>query len=58
MADVLSQYRAGAAFDEMIDAEGGVRPSYKASTPRSPDPARPSSGTSPSRWPTTTPRPG
>ena len=30
MADVLSQYRAGAAFDEMIDADGGVRPSYKA----------------------------
>ena len=30
MADVLSQYRAGAAYDEMIDAEGGVRPSYKA----------------------------
>jgi uncharacterized circularly permuted ATP-grasp superfamily protein len=30
MADVLSHYRAGAAFDEMIDADGGVRPSYKA----------------------------
>ncbi|HEY6685937.1 MAG TPA: circularly permuted type 2 ATP-grasp protein [Propionibacteriaceae bacterium] len=30
MADVLSNYRAGDAFDEMIDAEGSVRPSYKA----------------------------
>ena len=30
MADVLSHYRAGVAFDEMIDADGGVRPSYKA----------------------------
>ena len=30
MADVLSHYRAGAAFDEMIDADGGVRPSYQA----------------------------
>jgi uncharacterized circularly permuted ATP-grasp superfamily protein len=30
MADVLSQYRTGAAFDEMIDAEGSVRPSYRA----------------------------
>jgi uncharacterized circularly permuted ATP-grasp superfamily protein len=30
MADVLSGYRAGEAFDEMIDAEGSVRPSYKA----------------------------
>ena len=30
MADVLSNYRPGAAYDEMIDAEGGVRPSYQA----------------------------
>jgi uncharacterized circularly permuted ATP-grasp superfamily protein len=30
MADVLSNYRVGDAFDEMIDAEGSVRPSYKA----------------------------
>ncbi len=30
MADVLSNYRAGAAFDEMMDNEGNVRPSYKA----------------------------
>jgi uncharacterized circularly permuted ATP-grasp superfamily protein len=30
MADVLSQYRTGDAFDEMIDAEGSVRPSYRA----------------------------
>ena len=30
MADVLSNYRAGAAYDEMIDAEGAVRPSYQA----------------------------
>ena len=30
MADVLSSYRAGTAFDEMIDADGGVRPSYRA----------------------------
>ena len=30
MADVLANYRAGAAFDEMIDADGSVRPSYKA----------------------------
>ncbi|HEU4908214.1 MAG TPA: circularly permuted type 2 ATP-grasp protein [Propionibacteriaceae bacterium] len=30
MADVLSNYRAGDAFDEMIDAEGSVRPSYRA----------------------------
>ena len=30
MADVLSNYRTGAAFDEMIDADGGVRPSYRA----------------------------
>jgi uncharacterized circularly permuted ATP-grasp superfamily protein len=30
MADVLSNYRPGEAFDEMIDPEGSVRPSYKA----------------------------
>ena len=30
MADVLSNYQVGDAFDEMIDAEGSVRPSYKA----------------------------
>ena len=30
MADVLSNYRTGEAFDEMIDGEGSVRPSYKA----------------------------
>src|SRR3954449_5419824 len=30
MADVLSNYRVGDAFDEMMDAEGSVRPSYKA----------------------------
>ena len=30
MADVLSNYRVGDAFDEMIDAEGSVRPSYMA----------------------------
>ncbi len=30
MADVLSNYRAGEAFDEMIDGEGSVRPSYRA----------------------------
>jgi uncharacterized circularly permuted ATP-grasp superfamily protein len=30
MADVLSGYRTGEAFDEMIDAEGSVRPSYQA----------------------------
>ena len=30
MADVLSDYRTGAAFDEMMDADGGVRPSYRA----------------------------
>ena len=34
MADVLSDYRAGAAFDEMMDADGGVRPSYGPSTRR------------------------
>ena len=30
MADVLSNYQAGDAFDEMMDAEGSVRPSYQA----------------------------
>ena len=30
MADVLSNYRPGAPYDEMIDAEGDVRPSYQA----------------------------
>src|SRR6476659_4476817 len=30
MAEVLSDYRTGAAFDEMIDGDGAVRPSYKA----------------------------
>jgi uncharacterized circularly permuted ATP-grasp superfamily protein len=30
MADVLSNYRPGTAFDEMIDPEGNVRPSYRA----------------------------
>ncbi len=30
MADVLSNYRTGDAFDEMMDAEGSVRPSYQA----------------------------
>jgi len=30
MADVLSNYRTGDAFDEMMDEEGSVRPSYKA----------------------------
>jgi uncharacterized circularly permuted ATP-grasp superfamily protein len=30
MADVLSNYPLGEAFDEMIDAEGSVRPSYRA----------------------------
>ena len=30
MADLLTHYRAGAAFDEMVDAEGAVRPSYRA----------------------------
>src|SRR5215204_3020167 len=30
MADVLSNYRTGDAFDEMMDAEGSVRPSYEA----------------------------
>jgi uncharacterized circularly permuted ATP-grasp superfamily protein len=30
MADVLSSYRTGDAFDEMMDPEGSVRPSYQA----------------------------
>ncbi|MFL6064058.1 MAG: circularly permuted type 2 ATP-grasp protein, partial [Friedmanniella sp.] len=30
MADVLSNYRPGTAFDEMIDPEGNVRPWYRA----------------------------
>ena len=30
MADVLSNYRTVDAFDEMMDEEGSVRPSYKA----------------------------
>ena len=30
MADLLTHYRAGAAFDEMVDDEGSVRPSYRA----------------------------
>ena len=30
MGDVLANYRAGAAYDEMIDADGEVRPSYRA----------------------------
>ena len=30
MADVLANYRPGAAYDEMVDAEGAVRPSYAA----------------------------
>ncbi|MCW2811797.1 MAG: hypothetical protein JWP61_2255 [Friedmanniella sp.] len=30
MADVLSNYHPGEAFDEMMDAEGTVRPSYRA----------------------------
>jgi uncharacterized circularly permuted ATP-grasp superfamily protein len=30
MADVLSNYRTGDAFDEMMDPEGSVRPSYQA----------------------------
>ena len=30
MEDVLSNYLPGDAFDEMIDMEGSVRPSYKA----------------------------
>jgi uncharacterized circularly permuted ATP-grasp superfamily protein len=30
MGDVLANYRAGVAYDEMIDPDGGVRPSYRA----------------------------
>jgi uncharacterized circularly permuted ATP-grasp superfamily protein len=30
MGDVFSNYRTGDAFDEMMDGEGSVRPSYKA----------------------------
>ncbi|SDV01495.1 Uncharacterized conserved protein, circularly permuted ATPgrasp superfamily [Microlunatus sagamiharensis] len=30
MRDVLSEYRPGAAFDEMVDPDGNVRPSYRA----------------------------
>jgi uncharacterized circularly permuted ATP-grasp superfamily protein len=30
MGDVLANYRTGDAFDEMMDGEGSVRPSYKA----------------------------
>ena len=30
MADVLSNYRTGDAFDEMMDGEGSVRPSYRS----------------------------
>jgi uncharacterized circularly permuted ATP-grasp superfamily protein len=30
MGDVLANYRAGMAYDEMIDSDGGVRPSYRA----------------------------
>lgn len=30
MADVLSDYRVGEAFDEMVDGDGEVRPSYRA----------------------------
>ncbi len=30
MRDVLSDYRPGAAFDEMVDPGGAVRPSYRA----------------------------
>ena len=30
MGDVLANYRAGAAFDEMVDAAGGIRASYQA----------------------------
>jgi uncharacterized circularly permuted ATP-grasp superfamily protein len=30
MADVLSSYQTGDAFDEMMDTEGSVRPSYQA----------------------------
>ena len=30
MGDVLSDYHTGDAFDEMMDGEGSVRPSYQA----------------------------
>src|ERR671917_1953383 len=30
MGDVLANYRAGVAYDEMIDPDGSVRPSYRA----------------------------
>ena len=30
MPDVLNDYRPGVAFDEMVDPEGNVRPSYRA----------------------------
>jgi uncharacterized circularly permuted ATP-grasp superfamily protein len=30
MGEVLANYRAGVAYDEMIDADGGVRSSYRA----------------------------
>jgi uncharacterized circularly permuted ATP-grasp superfamily protein len=30
MTDVLASYRPGAAFDEMIDPDGNVRPAYQA----------------------------
>jgi uncharacterized circularly permuted ATP-grasp superfamily protein len=30
MADVFTNYHPGAAFDEMVDAEGAIRPSYTA----------------------------
>jgi uncharacterized circularly permuted ATP-grasp superfamily protein len=30
MGDVLANYRAGVAYDEMVDPDGGVRPSYRA----------------------------
>jgi uncharacterized circularly permuted ATP-grasp superfamily protein len=30
MGDVLANYRAGEAFDEMVNADGDVRPSYRA----------------------------
>src|SRR6476620_602056 len=30
MGDVLSDYHTGDAFDEMVDGEGSVRPSYQA----------------------------
>ena len=37
MADVLSNYRTGDAFDEMMDAEGSVRPRTRPFTPPSAD---------------------